>query len=152
VTTAKVSKGTVRIAAVLLVIYLAIVAVLVFEPTDGTGANVVLAWLTDLAVGWGVPYDTAFNVFEFLLNIAMFGPLGVLLPVIANRLTSRVVLPVAVAGLALSLVIECVQVYIPGRVSDPRDLVANTFGAVLGALLVVTGRRFLARRVFGSYS
>lgn len=142
----RVPTALVRIAAVLLVIYLAIVAVLVFEPVQGEGANVVLVWLTDAAVSLGASRDAAFTVLEVVLNVVMFVPLGVLLPILARRLTLRVVLPVAVAGLALTLVIEFAQVYIPGRYSHPSDLAANTLGAALGALIIVACRGLVTRR------
>lgn len=136
----------VRWAVLLLVVYLTAVAFLVFQPGEGSSPNAVLAWLTDLAASWGANRRTAFAVFEFLLNVVMFVPLGVLLPVILRRLTYRVVMFFAVAGLTLSLTIEFVQLFIPGRYSDPRDLLANTLGAVLGALLIVACRRLLTVR------
>lgn len=70
---------------------------------------------------------------EFVANILLFVPLGLLL---------RLALPgatwfgaVALGG-AVSVIIEMLQIWTP-RVSDPRDLVANTLGALIGALLGV---------------
>ena len=45
---------------------------------------------------------------------------------------------VAVAGsVALTVAIETAQRSIPGRVSDPRDVVANSAGAVIGVALAL---------------
>ena len=44
------------------------------------------------------------------------------------------------------LVIEFTPLFIPGRFRHPSDLIANTLGAVLGALLIVACRRLLVRR------
>ena len=56
------------------------------------------------------------------------------------------------AGLVMTSTIETAQQSIPGRVSDPRDVLANTLGTVLGVLLALvltmpsTLRRRRARR------
>ena len=83
---------------------------------------------------------------QVALNIALFLPLGVLL-----TLTTRAsVLVAAAAGLALSLAVELTQltgnwgIYPCNyRVFDVDDLIANTLGALLGALVtaVVLRRR-----------
>ena len=43
-------------------------------------------------------------------------------------------------GVAFTTVIELIQLPEPSRISDPRDLVMNTAGAVLGVVLVQTAR------------
>jgi hypothetical protein len=45
---------------------------------------------------------------------------------------------------------EEIQRIVPGRVYDPRDIVANALGAVLGVLLVATLREATARREPGA--
>ena len=40
-------------------------------------------------------------------------------------------------GVALTSLIETAQQSIPGRVSDPRDVVANSVGAVIGVALAL---------------
>lgn len=71
---------------------------------------------------------------EFLANIAMFVPVGVflLLLVGTERWWFAVFLP-----LFLTIFIETAQRGIPGRVSDPRDILANTMGGVAGVFLAV---------------
>jgi VanZ family protein len=41
------------------------------------------------------------------------------------------------AGIVLTSMIEAVQREIPGRVSDPRDVAANSIGMFLGVLVAV---------------
>lgn len=71
---------------------------------------------------------------EVLANVAMFVPLALLLVFVlgARRWWFAVALCVA-----LSLGVEVVQHFLPGRVASVRDIVANGIGALLGALLAV---------------
>jgi len=71
---------------------------------------------------------------EFLANIAMFVPIGVflLLLVGAERWWIAVFLP-----FFLTIFIETAQRSIPGRVPDPRDIVANAMGGVAGVFLAM---------------
>lgn len=74
---------------------------------------------------------------EIAFNVALFIPVGVL----AALLLPRRAWPLAfVAGFAFTTVIELIQVPEPDRISDPRDLVMNTAGAVLGVVLVQAAR------------
>ncbi len=74
---------------------------------------------------------------EMALNVAMFVPVGLL----AALLIPRRRWPLALlAGVAFTTVIELVQAAELDRISDPRDLVMNTSGAIFGVLLVLTGR------------
>ncbi|WP_395639668.1 VanZ family protein [Pseudolysinimonas sp.] len=68
---------------------------------------------------------------EFVANILLFVPLGLLLRLAVPRLGW---FGAAVLGAGVSVVIEVLQVWTP-RVSDPRDLVANGLGALAGALI-----------------
>lgn len=73
---------------------------------------------------------------EFLANIVLFVPIGVLLRLTFPRLPA--VGAVAV-GVLLTVSIEVLQIPLD-RVSDPRDLVANSIGAVLGTVLTIRRR------------
>jgi glycopeptide antibiotics resistance protein len=81
---------------------------------------------------------------EFTANILLFVPLGLLLRLAVPRATW---LGATTLGGAVSVVVEVLQVSTP-RVSDPRDLLANTLGALIGALLgaAVSGIASLRRR------
>lgn len=90
-----------------------------------------------------------YDQLEFLANIALFVPVGMfgLLLVGAGAWWVALLVPVA-----LTLGIETAQLSIPSRVSDERDLLANSLGGVLGVLLALlltlpaTLRRRRARR------
>lgn len=71
---------------------------------------------------------------EFLANIAMFVPIGVflLLLVGAERWWLALLLP-----FFLTAFIETAQRDIPGRISDPRDVLANTVGGMAGVVLAM---------------
>jgi glycopeptide antibiotics resistance protein len=82
---------------------------------------------------------------EFLANVGLFVPVGVFLLLLFGSGFWWVAIGV---GLALTSVIENAQRSIPGRVPDPRDVVANTAGTVIGVLvaLVLTLPAALRRR------
>jgi len=82
---------------------------------------------------------------EFLANIGLFVPLGVFLLLLVG---ARLWLVALAAGIVLTSMIESVQRSIPGRVSDPRDVAANSIGMVIGIglALVLTLPGALRRR------
>jgi len=87
---------------------------------------------------WTAPVTwTTGYLSEMAFNVVLFVPVGLL----AALLIPRRRWPLALlAGLAFTTLIELVQVPEPDRVSDPRDLVMNTSGAVLGVVLVLAAR------------
>lgn len=73
----------------------------------------------------------------YLLNIAMFIPLGVLLPLVARPFRRwYVTIPV---GFGVSLLIECVQSLFAIGSPDVDDLFCNTLGSALGYCLCMVG-------------
>lgn len=82
---------------------------------------------------------------EFLANVGLFVPLGVFLLLLVG---SRLWLVALAAGIVLTAMIENVQRSIPGRVSDPRDVAANSIGMFvgIGLALVLTLPASLRRR------
>jgi len=80
-----------------------------------------LSWLT---------YDRA----EYLANVALFVPVGLFLLLLFG---TRFWWLAVAAALAMTSLIETVQRSIPGRVSDERDIAANTLGAVVGVALAL---------------
>jgi len=71
---------------------------------------------------------------EFLANIAMFVPVGVFLLLLFGTGLFWVA---GISSFVLTSAIETVQREIPGRVSDPRDVIANTLGALIGIAIAV---------------
>lgn len=70
-----------------------------------------------------------------LLNIAMFLPLGVLLPLSVKRFQQWYWMLAVGAG--MSLVIEGLQHFLSRGQADVDDLICNTLGAMLGYCLVM---------------
>lgn len=74
---------------------------------------------------------TGGRLYEFALNLLLFVPWGALALLTLG-------LPrwwlAALLGFALTLTIEIAQIPTP-RISDPRDLVANSIGALLGIVI-----------------
>jgi glycopeptide antibiotics resistance protein len=85
-----------------------------------------------------------FPTVEFLANVAMFVPLGVFALLLLGR--GRWWLAI-LFGIALTLAIEAVQQVLPTRVSDPRDLIANSIGAAVGVLVALVATAAKARRI-----
>ena len=78
--------------------------------------------------------DVADDPAGMLLNILLFVPLGMLLPLVTRIRTVR---GAAVVGLLVSLGIEAVQlagvlVVGTGRIADVDDLIGNTLGTAIG--------------------
>ncbi len=82
------------------------------------------AWNNFSAKTWG----------NLLLNVALFVPLGVLLPLVGKPFRKWwLTVP---AGFVLSLVIELVQLGLGRGICDVDDLFANTLGAAVGYFAV----------------
>lgn len=91
-------------------------------------------WWSELR--W-IPFDV--DAPSFVLNVIMFVPFGVLVPLLWPRLDA--VRRLAGYAAAASLTIEMVQVLIgvtlgSRRTADVNDLIANTAGALLGLAIV----------------
>ena len=72
-------------------------------------------------------------LFQTSMNVVMFIPLGIFLPLLWPRY--RRVSRIACTGAMVSLMIELLQMF-SCRVTDVDDLIMNTLGAVTGFLLV----------------
>jgi VanZ family protein len=86
---------------------------------------------------------------DALTNIAGFVPLGVIVCAYLAWTRSRwqaILITIAACG-TLSFMIEVLQYFIPRRGSGITDIITNTLGAVLGAVLTQVGpvRRILTR-------
>lgn len=88
----------------------------------------------------GVLKDTPQYLMDSFLNVVMFIPFGIFVPLLWRELRS--VKRMALMGFAASLAIELGQMF-SGRLTDVDDLITNTLGAVIGCLIA----RALYRKV-----
>jgi len=134
-------RGRVLLAAAS-ALYLAGVASLTLGPQPEAAGGTLVA-LGDWFAGWQGTAWLTFAVLEFVANIVLFVPLGVLW--VAWTGPRRWWLA-ALAGLALSGAIEATQALaLPDRFPDVRDLVANTLGALIGAAVTAAAGRVRRR-------
>ncbi len=77
---------------------------------------------------------------EFTANVFMFLPVGVFFVLLFGR---RMWFFAIVTGVMLTCAIEFVQLFLPGRVSDVSDIIANSVGTTIGVIiaLVVTAQK-----------
>ncbi len=94
-------------------------------------------WNLHLFRAWREAWNnyTAKNWANVLLNVAMFGPLGFLLPLLGKKFRKwYLTIP---AGFGVSLTIELVQLATGSGICDVDDLFANTLGAAMGYFLIM---------------
>jgi glycopeptide antibiotics resistance protein len=121
--------------------YLITLAWIVFAPAPDasrfTGIVAVVAhWVDDAGIA---PFEPAYIVLEFVANIVLFVPFGMLwmlAPPAAPPGRARRGVAIIILGLAASIVIELVQLALPTRYSTVSDVIANTIGAAIGVGLV----------------
>ncbi|WBU38397.1 VanZ family protein [Homoserinibacter sp. YIM 151385] len=119
--------------------YLAVVGWLTLgpQPLDDHGDGLLRRVLEELdrhpATAW-----VTYSGVEFAANILMFVPAGLFFLLLLGR--RRWVLAVLL-GLAMTCAIEAAQLLLPDRVSDPRDIVANSLGGLLGVLVALRWTR-----------
>lgn len=96
------------------------------------------SWNLHLFRAWREAWNnySAKNWANVLLNVAMFVPMGFLLPLLGKKFRKwYVAIP---TGFAASLAIELIQLAIGRGICDVDDLFCNTLGAVIGYLLIMT--------------
>lgn len=124
-------RQVLRRPEVQLALYGVLLALIAFwpSPVDRDAKGLITALLSV----WPV---MSYNTLEFVANIAMFVPLGLLLPRLIGR---DLVVP---AALVISTFIEVVQgLALTQRVFSVSDIVANSAGAALGLLIGVLRTR-----------
>ncbi len=147
-----------RLALVLLVAYLVLLAVLTLRPVGADADSALRVNLRPWAtIGPALRIGPGSFQFRILVgNLLAFVPLGLLLPA-ANR---RIVWPLVIlAGLALSAAIEVTQyglsLYVGHgyRAADIDDVIVNVAGTIIGlalfAVLQFGGALFGRRRPAG---
>lgn len=121
-------------ARVLLPIYLVVLCWIVFSQSDeSTNATGLVAWVFEVIDELHASFEPAYVAIEFVANIALFVPFGVLVRLAFARLPWWAI---GLLGFATTVTIELVQITLPSRFSTVSDVVANTLGTGLGLLAV----------------
>lgn len=126
--------------------YLAVVAWLTLTPQAYAADRIAIIYrVLDAFHRRGYLLSIDDSRMEFGANIALFVPVGMFLLLLFG---TRLWWLALAASFAMTAAIETAQRFIPGRVSDERDLVANGTGAVIGVLLalILTAPAALRRR------
>ncbi len=93
------------------------------------------------------PWPPRFTRFDVIANAVAYAPLGFLVALVPRRRPPLGRLAVAIiAGAALSVAMESLQMFLPPRVASIVDLASNTAGAATGAALGVAFARSTAAK------
>lgn len=132
----------VRLSRLALVVYLAAVAIVVFQPQPELAVGSVTT-MKDIFLAVGVPERWATDVrVEFFMNTVLFVPITFLGAFAFRRVRWSEWVVVAFVG---SGFIEVTQgLFIAGRSAQFADLVSNTSGGLIGALCVLAVRAVVA--------
>ena len=130
-----------RLALLLLLAYLALLAVLTLRPVGAdVDTNLRLNLKPFATIGPALRHGPGSHVFATLLgNLVAFTPLGILLPSAFRRIPWVAVIA---AGLALSVAIETAQLGLSlylgfgYRAADVDDVIVNVAGTIVGLALV----------------
>ncbi|TFD17270.1 VanZ family protein [Cryobacterium sp. TMT1-21] len=116
--------------------YLVALLLIAFWPTpvDRDAHDFLLATLGWLQ-GHGAPGWVRYDLVEFMANVVLFVPVGMIVVILAG---SRRWWLAVLAGFAASCTIELGQlIFLPARFATLSDVVANTAGAAVGAVLAL---------------
>ena len=115
--------------------YLALVGWLTLgpQPLDENGRGLLHRFIRYLSGDNKLDWIT-YALVEFTANVVLFVPVGVLFVLLVGW---RRWWLAALLGVALTASIEFAQLFLPDRVTDPRDLASNSIGAGIGVALVL---------------
>ena len=91
--------------------------------------------------------EGGFGLLELVANVVMFVPLGVAVAAVAVQGGRPRILTAAAVAFIVATLVESAQIFLPTRRPSWVDVLANTVGGVLGALLLPASRAGLARLV-----
>jgi VanZ family protein len=86
------------------------------------------------------PFQLTYTSFDALINLLSYLPFGLLLSLaLRKHFEARVSVVLGLfAGMALSASMEYLQMYLPTRTSSNMDLLSNSAGTLIGALMAVS--------------
>ena len=122
------------VLSTLTLLYLVVVAWVTLgpEPYDEQSSGILWQFLDFFARHEATDWIT-FSRVEFTANVLMFVPLGLFLVLLLGR---RHWWLAVLLGAAVSVAIELSQgAFLPTRVSDLRDVIANSSGALTGVIV-----------------
>ena len=133
-----------RLALLLLLVEVAGICWLVLNPSSATPTGAVLR-VSEFLVSRGAPTWMASTTgWEYLLNVALFVPLGLLAALVWDRVALE---GWVIVGFVLSAGLELAQLVVIGtRSATVSDVSANTIGMFAGALVAVPTLWLLDRR------
>ncbi len=139
------------ILTVVTFVYLGVVGWITLGPQPFDEGSDSLVWrLLHLLGRFPLTDWVSYSFLEFWANVAMFVPVGLFFVLLLGRRRWWLAI---VLGVLLTCAIEFVQMFLPDRVSDPRDILANSVGALVGVVVAVivtwpaAMRRARARRL-----
>jgi glycopeptide antibiotics resistance protein len=132
------------ILSLITLLYLAIVGWITLGPQPFDSTNGLIVRVLELLQRHEATDWVTYAGIEFTANVFMFLPIGLFFLLLFGR--GRWWLAILV-GVVLTFAIETAQLVIPGRVSDARDLAANSAGAVLGVLVALVLTAAKARNI-----
>lgn len=132
------------VLSVITLVYLGFVAWITLGPQPNVADKNGIV-MQVLRILWEHPATdwVTYSGVEFTANIGMFLPIGLFFLLLFGR--RRWWLAIVVPFL-MTVSIETAQIWIPGRVSDIRDVISNTTGAIVGVLLGLAITAPAARR------
>lgn len=97
-------------------------------------------WRDNGLLPWSYLSETMphyWTAFDLVVNVIGYVPLGLLavLAMYPQRRGAKAVLLASVSGALLAALLECLQNYLPSRVPSTLDLITNTSGVLIGAVL-----------------
>ena len=131
--------------------YLALMALIVYFPLNGGkigtmkfDAGRILPFLIN-----PLPFVHLFDPYAGWLrnligNIVLFIPVGIIWPLCFKKMDN--IFKVVAAGLGFSLFIELSQLLLYERTTDTDDLILNTLGALIGAVIYFIVRAIVRKR------
>jgi glycopeptide antibiotics resistance protein len=117
--------------AIWAVVAVIVVVALLVWPTAVDGSLVALVEAISSRFGTG-PWSETMHVAQFLANVALFVPLALIVGMATRRWWLGLVVGIATSGGS-----ELVQRALPGRDASVEDVIANSLGAAIGAVLAL---------------
>lgn len=121
------------VALLLLVVEIGGIVWLVLNPSSATPTSAVYRVSAFMAELGAPSWMSSTTGWEYLLNLVLFAPLGLLASLVWDRVPIEVWV---ILGFAISAALELVQLTLLGERSPTvTDVSANTIGAFLGAVV-----------------